>query len=113
MCPASADPADESDRLKRAGLYVDMEAGGRISEPPEITADEAAGSVGLARQATTSAGGLILASQFQAWLADPPAEALDISEDLVTTLTEADARTPDAAANVIHRTVERFTARRE
>ncbi len=31
-------PAEEADRLKRRGLYVDMDRDGRIREPSEITA---------------------------------------------------------------------------
>jgi AbiV family abortive infection protein len=35
-------PADESDRLRLRGLYVEMDRDGRISEPPEVTGRDVA-----------------------------------------------------------------------
>jgi AbiV family abortive infection protein len=94
-------PADEADRLKRRGLYVDMDRGGRIREPSEITDAEVTSQLARARQAAHSAGWL-LGPQAQARLAHPPAEAVEFARALVTVLTQAGhARTPDAAVDVV------------
>lgn len=94
-------PADEADRLKRRGMYVDMDRSGRIREPSEITDAETADEIELARQAADSAE-LLLGPQVQARLADPPPEVTRLAEALVTALTRAGgARTPDAAVEVM------------
>lgn len=93
--------ADEADRLKRRGMYVDMDSSGRIREPAEITEAETADELQLARQAADSAE-LLLGPQVQARLADPPAELTTLAEALVDALTQAGrARTPDAAVEVM------------
>ncbi len=48
--------AEEADRLKRRGLYVDMGPSGRIRQPSEITEAEVTSQFARARQATASAG---------------------------------------------------------
>jgi len=94
-------PADEADRLKRRGLYVDMDRAGRIREPSEITDAEVTSQLARARQATHSAGWL-LGPQAQARLAHPPAEAVEFARALVTALTQAGrARTPEVAVDVV------------
>jgi AbiV family abortive infection protein len=94
-------PADEADRLKRRGLYVDMDRGGRIREPSEITDAEVTSQLARARQAADSAGWL-LRPQAQARLAHPPPEAVEFARALVTALTEAgSARTPEVAVDVV------------
>jgi AbiV family abortive infection protein len=101
-------PADEADRLKRRGLYVDMDRGGRIREPSEITDAEVTSQLARARQAAHSAGWL-LGPQAQARLAHPPAEAVEFARALVTVLTQAGhARTPDAAVDVVLDAVSKF-----
>ncbi len=106
-------PADESDRLRLRGLYVDMERDGQVRAPPEVTRFEATGSVSRARKAAASAGGLILAPGFQAWVADPPAVGLELARDLFTALTEAkDAETSKEATDVIRLAIARYRARR-
>ncbi len=94
-------PADEADRLKRRGLYVDVDRGARIREPSEISEAEVLSQLARAGQAASAAGQL-LEPETQAWLANPVAEAVELSVAAVSALTEAShARTPEAAANVI------------
>src|SRR5262249_46120818 len=81
-------PADETDRLKRRALYVDLDKRG-ISRPSDITFSQAAAQLCRARQSASSVSAL-LGPEFSAWLANPPADALALIEDLVTALTEAD-----------------------
>lgn len=102
-------PAEEADRLKRRGLYVDMDRGGRIREPSEITEAEVTSQLARARQAAESAG-LLLGPQGQARLANPPAEAIELARALVSVLAQTPryARTPEAAADVMLNAVSRF-----
>jgi AbiV family abortive infection protein len=94
-------PADEADRLKRRGFYVDMDRDGRIRGPADITEADVTRQLDRARQAVSSASGL-LDPAVQARATDPPAEAAELARALVSALAEApDARTPEAAANVM------------
>ena len=102
-------PADEADRLKRRGFYVDMDRSGRVREPSEITESELASQLGRARQAATSGISMLLGPDVHARLTNPPAEGVELIQDLVSALTEAGyARTPKAAAEVILKAVARF-----
>ena len=101
-------PADETDRLKRRGLYVDMDRSGRIREPSEITEAEVTSQLARARQAANSAGWL-LGPEAQARLAHPPAEAVELARALVSVLTQAGhARTPEAAVDVMLNAVSKL-----
>jgi AbiV family abortive infection protein len=94
-------PADEADRLKRRGLYVDMDRSGMIREPSEITETEVSSELARAQQATKSSS-LLLGPEVQARLANPPLEAVELARALVSALTEAPyARTPEAAVDVM------------
>jgi len=94
-------PADEADRLKRRGLYVDVDRGARIREPSEISEAEVLSQLARAGQAASAAAQL-LEPEIQAWLVNPVAEAVELSRAAVSVLTEvSDARTPEAAANVM------------
>ncbi len=94
-------PAEEADRLKRRGLYVDMDRTGRIREPSEITEAEVASQLGRARQAAHSAA-LLLGPEARARLANPPAEVIELARAMVSALMQAgNARTPDAAVDVM------------
>ncbi len=107
-------PADEADRLKRRGLYVDMDRSGRIRDPSEITESELTSQLGRARQATASGIRVLLGPDVHALLAHPSAEAVELIQELVTALSEAGYdRTPKAAADVILRSVDRFREQRE
>ena len=101
-------PAEEADRLKRRGLYVDMDQAGRIREPSEITEAEVTSQFARARQAIASAG-MLLDPEVQARIARPPAEAVELCEALASTLTLAGyTRTPEAAAEVMLDAVRKF-----
>ena len=98
-------PADEADRLKRRGLYVDVGRGSRIREPSEITETEVLSQLDRARRAASAAGHLFW-PETQAWLVNPPAEGVELSRAAVSALAEAGySRTPEAAADVVLSTV--------
>jgi AbiV family abortive infection protein len=101
-------PAEEADRLKRRGLYVDMDRAGQIREPSEITEAEVTSELARARQAADSAG-LMLGPEVQARFANPPAEAIELARALVSVLTQAGhARTPEAAVDVMVNAVSKL-----
>ena len=94
-------PADEADRLKRRGLYVDMDRNGRIREPSEITAAEAASQLAQARQAAASAS-VLLGPQAQARIANPPAATIKFARALASELAQpGNGRTPWAASDAM------------
>lgn len=100
--------AEEADRLKRRGLYVDMGPNGHIREPSEITEAEVTSQFARARQATASAG-MLLDPEVQSRIARPPAEAIELCEALASALTLAGyTRTPEAAAEVMLDAVRKF-----
>jgi AbiV family abortive infection protein len=76
-------PADEADRLKRRGFYVDMDQGRRIREPSAITEPEAASQLRRARLAVASAS-VLFRSDAQARIASPPTESVEFAKELVT-----------------------------
>jgi AbiV family abortive infection protein len=94
-------PAEEADRLKRSGLYVDIGRGGQIREPSEITETEVTRLLARARQAAGSAKTLLDPDE-QARMLNPCAEGVELMRLAVSALDDAGyARTPDAAADVI------------
>ncbi len=98
--------AEDSDRLKLRGFYVDMDRDGRIRRPSEITENEVSAQLGRARQAASSA--CLLRDQ-TAWLRDPPPEAIELSRALVQALAEAgDIRSPEAAAAIVLQAVTKL-----
>jgi AbiV family abortive infection protein len=102
------EPADEADRLKRRGFYVDMDRSGRIRAPSEVTEAEVASQLGRARQAAASIGPL-LAPDAQARIANPPADGVKLAREMVTAAGAAGhSRTPKAAADVMLRAVSEF-----
>jgi AbiV family abortive infection protein len=100
--------AQETDELKLRGLYVDMQRGARVRRPSEITDAEVSGQLGRARQVVLSASPLS-DPELQARLADPPAEAIELSRALVSAFAEAgDVRGPSAAAAVVLKAVRKL-----
>ena len=94
--------AEEADRLKRCGLYVDIGQGSRIREPSQITEAEVTSQLALARRAVASVRLLLD-------LPLPPAEMVELARAAVSALGEAGyARTPDAAVDVIAKMVSRL-----
>lgn len=93
-------PAEEADRLKRRGLYVDMDRAGRICEPSDIIEAEVSSQLTRARQAAASAA-VLLGPEVEARLANPPAEVIELGCALIDVVTQAgNARTPEAAADI-------------
>jgi AbiV family abortive infection protein len=100
--------AQDADRLKMRGLYVDMDRRGRIRQPSVITEAEVAGQLGRAGQVASLAS-LLRDPEMQAMLADPPAEAIELSRALARALDEAGhIRGPRAAADVLLTAVTEF-----
>lgn len=108
-------PAEHAGRLGRVGLYVDIGRGGHIIEPAEITETEAARQLARARL-SAGAASILLEPDEQARMAHPPEEGIELIRAAIDALAQAGyARTPDAAAGVIIKTVcmlrERMTVR--
>jgi len=98
--------AEDADRLKLRGLYVDMDRQGRIRRPSEITEAEASAQLARARQVASSAGQL---RDPNTWLSDPPPEAIELSRTLVQAFAEAgDVRSPEAAAAILLQAVTKL-----
>ena len=105
------EPADEADRLKRRGFYVDMDHSGRVRGPWEITESEVESQLGRARRAAASAF-VLLSPDAEARLASPPDRSVEFAQELVSALIEAGpARTPKAAADVILQAVDKYRVR--
>jgi AbiV family abortive infection protein len=107
------EPADEADRLKWRGFYVDMDRNGRLRKPSEITESELTSQLGQARRAAAEAASALLGPDAQALVANPAAERVEIARELVSALNAAGTvRTPKAAADVLLRTASKFRARK-
>jgi AbiV family abortive infection protein len=97
--------AEDADRLKRRGLYMDVDPEGRIRQPAEITEAEVSRQLARARQVASTASQLREPAT-QAWLVHPPAELIELSWALVGAFAEAgNGRSPAAAAAVVRQAV--------
>jgi AbiV family abortive infection protein len=93
--------AEDTDRLKQRGLYVDVDRGGQIREPSEVTAAEVRQQLLRARQAASAVGAMLDPSA-HAWLASPEAAGVEFSRALVRAFGETrPARSAEAAADVL------------
>lgn len=102
--------AQDEDRLKQRGLYVDMDCYGRVRQPSEVTAAEVSAQLDRARQAASSAR-VLLTPCAQTWLANPRAHEIELSCALVSAFAEAGyARTPEAAADLVMNAVSKLRA---
>jgi len=100
--------AQDVDRLKQRGLYVDVDRSGRVREPSEVTAADVRGQLGQARRAASGADAL-LDPGAPRWLANPAAETVEHSRALVSAFGETgSARSPGAAADVLLNTATRL-----
>jgi len=95
--------AQDVDRLKQRGLYVDVDRSGQVRQPSEVTADELRVQLGRARRAASAANALLDPSA-PLWLANPGAAAVEFSRALVSACCEMGlglVRSPEAAADVL------------
>jgi len=95
--------AQDVDRLKQRGLYVDVDRSGQVREPSEVTADELHEQLDRARRATSAVNALLDPSA-PLWLANPGADAVEFSRALVSACCETELdrdRSPEAAADVL------------
>ncbi len=93
--------AQDVDRLKQRGLYVDVDRRGRVREPSEVTADEVRVQLDRARRAASAANAL-LDPGAPLRLANPGAASVEFSRAVVSTFGATGlARSPEAAAEVL------------
>jgi AbiV family abortive infection protein len=92
--------AQDQDHLKQRGMYADMDCGGRVRLPSEVTDADVASQLRQARRAVSSAS-VLLDPRAPAFLANPPPEVAEFCRALVGALAEAGCgRSPQAAADV-------------
>ena len=100
--------AEDIDRLKQRGLYVDVDTCGQVREPSEVTAAEVREQLDRARLAASAANALLDASAPER-LAHPGPAAVEFSRALVTAFGETgSARSPEAAADVLRNTAAKL-----
>jgi AbiV family abortive infection protein len=93
--------AEELDRIKQGGLYVDVDRSGQVREPSELTAARMYEQLGRARQAAWSASPL-LATAAPPRISRPGPESVEYSRAVVNAFAGAgQSRTPGAAAEVL------------
>jgi AbiV family abortive infection protein len=100
--------AEDVDQLKQRGLYVDVDRGGHVREPSEVTAAEGRGQLARARQAAKGASALLDPGS-PALLAHPCGSDVEFSRALVSTFGEVRfGRSPEAAADVLRYTASKL-----
>jgi len=93
--------AEDVDRLKQRGLYVDVDRSGQIREPSEVAAAEVREQLDRARQATAAVDALLKPGG-PAIIARPGPDALEFSRAVVSAFGETrSGRSPEAAADVL------------
>jgi len=93
--------AQDIDRIKQRGLYVDVDRRGQVREPSEVTAAEVREQLNRARRAASAANAL-LDPTAPLWLTSPEVAAVEFSRALVSAYAEAGHhRTAEAAADVL------------
>jgi AbiV family abortive infection protein len=100
--------AENTDRLKQRGLYVDLDRQGQVREPSEVTAAEVREQLDQARRAASAVTALLHPSG-PALLANPGAADVELSRALVSAFGETRiARSPEAAADVLRKAVTKL-----
>jgi AbiV len=100
--------AEEMDRLKQRGLYVDVDRCGRVREPSEVTAAELREQLNRARRAASAANAL-LDPAAPLGLANPGGAGVEFSRALVSAFGVArSARCPGAASDVLRNTATKL-----
>ena len=93
--------AEELDRIKQRGLYVDVDQTGQVREPSELSAARMHEQLGRAQQAVSSATPL-LAPEAPPRIARPGPESVEYSRAVVSAFADAGpSRTPEAAAEAL------------
>ncbi len=93
--------AQDIDRIKQRGLYVDVDRSGQVREPSEVTAAEVRQQLDRARRAAAAAKEL-LDPTASLWLTSPDAAAVEFSRALVGAYAQAGHhRSPEAAAALL------------
>ena len=100
--------AEDNDRLKQRGLYVDVDRSGHIREPSEVTAPEVRQHLDRARKAA-SAANMLLDISAPLWFADPGAVEVEFARALFSAFGEiGNARSAEAAADVLRNTATKL-----
>ena len=100
--------AQDLDRLKQRGLYVDVDRSGRVREPSEVTAADVRGQLDWARRAAWAATAL-LDPGAPLLLANPGAADVEFSRAVVSAFGKTGlARSPEAAADVLRNTASKL-----
>jgi AbiV family abortive infection protein len=100
--------AEDMDRLKQRGLYVDVDRSGHVREPSEVTVAEVGEQLDRARRAVSSAD-VLLDPGAPGWLAHPEGDEVEFSRAMVSAIGETGfARSPEAAADVMRNTAIKF-----
>jgi AbiV family abortive infection protein len=93
--------AQDVDRLKQRGLYVDVDRSGHVREPSEVTAADVRIQLGRAQRAASAATAL-LDPGAPLRLANPGAASVEFSRAVVSAFgATGHARSPEAAADVL------------
>lgn len=97
--------ARNQDRLKLAGLYVDMDHQGSVRQPSEVTEADVADQLGRAKQAVQCAS-VLLDPSAPTRQARPPKESVQFAVALVQALADAGSgRTTKDAVDIMVETV--------
>jgi len=93
--------AQDVDRLKQRGLYVDVDRSGQVREPSEVTAAKVRIQLDRARRAASAANAL-LDPGAPLRLANPGSASVEFSHAVVSAFAATGlARSPEAAAEVL------------
>jgi AbiV family abortive infection protein len=93
--------AQDVDRLKQRGLYVDVDRSGQVREPSEVTTAQVREQLDRARRAAAAVNALLDPSAALR-LADPGPALVEFSRALVSAFGKTrSARSPEAAADVL------------
>jgi AbiV family abortive infection protein len=100
--------AEDMDRLKQRGLYVDVDGTAHVREPSEVTAAEVRDQLDRAQRAARAVYPL-LEPCAPPWLFDPPLAGVEFSRALVSAYNETKpGRSPEAAADVLRNTASKL-----
>jgi AbiV family abortive infection protein len=102
--------AEDMDRLKLRGLYVDVDRSRQIREPSEVTAAQVREQLDRARRAASGVNALLDPSA-PPQLANPVIAVVEFSRALLSAFGEmGPSRSPEAAANVFLNTATKLQA---